>query len=81
MRSFTKLRSKPEEKKLPEKSTARTSSLALATVELEVKELDKAGVADMEVEGASRQPMPDAEVSSFELVLQQHESRLLSIGH
>ncbi|MCJ1249154.1 hypothetical protein MMC30_006377 [Trapelia coarctata] len=80
-RGFSELRSRLKEKKLIEKEKGGITSMALATVELEVKDLDKAVIAEVEVEGASAEAMPDPEVSSFEMVLKQHENRLMSIGH
>ena len=80
-RGFSELRNKLKEKQTIVKEKGRLSGMAMATVELEVKDLDKAVVAAVEVEGASPGAMPDAEASSFEMVLQQHENRLKSIGH
>lgn len=78
-RGFAEPRAKLREMKLVEEKL-KIRSMALATVELEVKDLDKAKTG---VEGASAEatPDPDVDVSSFELVLQQHETRLMSIGH
>lgn len=80
---FRELRNKLKEIKLVEREKVRLSGIAMATVELEVKDLDKAvvAVAEVEMRGASAEAIPDPEVSSFEMVLKQHENRLMSIGH
>jgi len=87
-RGFVEPRNKLREMKLVETEKLKIGSTAMtmATVELDVKDLDKAGSAAVEVEGASAEapplaPDPDVDVSSFELALQRHETRLMSIGH
>lgn len=81
-RGFTEPRAKLREMKLVEEKL-KIRSMALATVELEVKDLDqaKAGVEGASAEATIVAPDPDVDVSSFELALQQHETRLMSIGH